>query len=247
MISDERPEYGSLQAIFCGPYLLAGLSHGDWDINAKSSTSFAEWLTPVPSDYNSQLISLSQGSGAAIFFVSNSNNTMEMRSLPQPGTNAAVASTFRLVFKDGNSSTPSDAIGKLVMLEPFDLPGMSVVQYGEGKSLGVAGSSEGGVFRLVAGLDGKDSSVSLESEDHEGCFVYSGVDYKSETIIELSCSTRSSDDDGFKQGASFTLRKGFNEYHPISFVGKGVHRNFLLSPLLSLMDESYNVYFNIHS
>lgn len=249
LISDERPEYGSLQAILCGPYLLAGLSHGDWDINAKSATSFADWLTPVPSYYNSQLISLSQESGAAIFFVSNSNNTMKMRSVPQPGTNAAVTSTFRLVLKDGNSSTPSDAIGKLVMLELFDYPGMSVVHYGEGKSLGVAGLSEakGGVFRLVTGLDGKDSSVSLESEDHEGCFVYSGVDYKSETIIKLSCSSKSSDDDGFKQGASFSLRKGFNEYHPISFVAKGVQRNFLLSPLLSLMDESYNVYFNIHS
>lgn len=248
-IKDERPEYGSLQAILCGPYLLAGLSHGDRDINAKSATSFADWLTPVPSYYNSQLISLSQESGAAIFFVSNSNNTMKMRSVPQPGTNAAVTSTFRLVLKDGNSSTPSDAIGKLVMLEPFDYPGMSVVHYGEGKSLGVADLSEakGGVFRLVTGLDGKDSSVSLESEDHEGCFVYSGVDYKSETIIKLSCSSKSSDDDGFKQGASFSLRKGFNEYHPISFVAKGVQRNFLLSPLLSLMDESYNVYFNIHS
>lgn len=248
-IKDERPEYGSLQAILFGPYLLAGLSHGDRDINAKSATSFADWLTPVPSYYNSQLISLSQESGAAIFFVSNSNNTMKMRSVPQPGTNAAVTSTFRLVLKDGNSSTPSDAIGKLVMLEPFDYPGMSVVHYGEGKSLGVAGLSEakGGVFRLVTGLDGKDSSVSLESEDHEGCFVYSGVDYKSETIIKLSCISKSSDDDGFKQGASFSLRKGFNEYHPISFVAKGVQRNFLLSPLLSLVDESYNVYFNIHS
>ncbi|KAH6813705.1 proline-tRNA ligase [Perilla frutescens var. frutescens] len=246
-IKDERPEYASLQAIFYGPYLLAGLSHGDWDINAKSTTSFADWITPVPSEYNSQLISLSQDTGASIFFVSNSNNALKMETLPQVGTNAAVRSTFLLLLKDptlGNFSKPSEAIEKLVMLEPFDFPGMAVVHYGEGKSLGIEDASEANaaVFRLVAGLDGKDTTVSLESEDQKGCFVCSGVD----TSIKLSCSFRSSDD-GFKQAASFTMRKGFNEYHPISFVAKGMQRNFLLSPLLSFMDESYTVYFNMHS
>ncbi|XP_057798233.1 uncharacterized protein LOC131014320 [Salvia miltiorrhiza] len=248
-IKDDRQGYSSLQAIFYGPYLLAGLSQGDWDINAKSATAFADWLTPIPSEYNSQLISLSQGPDAAILFVSNSNNTINMANVPLRGTNAAVSSTFRFILKDGalgNFTTRSDAIDKLVVLEPFDLPGMAVMHHGEGKALRVAHSAEGdgAVFRLVAGLDGKDSSVSMESKDQKGCFVCSGADKS----VKLSCRSSGSPDDGlFKQAASFTMRQGFNQYHPISFVAKGMQRNFLLSPLLSLMDESYTVYFNIHS
>ncbi|KAL1539612.1 hypothetical protein AAHA92_24071 [Salvia divinorum] len=249
-IKDDRQEYASLQAIFYGPYLLAGLTQRDWDINAKSASAFADWLTPLPSKYNSQLISLSQGPEAAILFVSNSNNTLKMASLPQAGTDAAASSTFRLVSKDPaleDLTGPWDAIDKLVVLEPFDLPGMAVVHHGEGKPLGVVAHSAeagGAVFRLVNGLDGNDASVSMESGDQKGCYVCSGTDKSS---IKLSCVSSGSSDDGFKQAASFTLRKGFNQYHPISFVAKGMNRNFLLSPLLSLMDESYTVYFNIHS
>lgn len=174
-----------------------------------------------------------------------------MENFPQSGTNSAVSSSFRLILKEptpGNFSKPSDAVGKLVMLEPFNLPGSVIVHYGEGKNLGVADSSEasGAVFRLIAGLNGNDTTVSLESEEQNGCFIYSGVDYKNGTNVKLSCNSRSSDE-GFKQAASFTLREGFSQYHPISFVAKGIQRNFLLSPLLSLRDEFYTVYFNIHS
>jgi hypothetical protein len=35
------------------------------------------------------------------------------------------------------------------------------------------------------------------------------------------------------------------QYHPISFVAKGLRRNFLLEPLYSLRDEFYTVYFNL--
>ncbi|KAK6164206.1 hypothetical protein DH2020_001070 [Rehmannia glutinosa] len=250
-IKDERPEYGSIQAIFYGPYLLAGLSDGDWNINAKSATSFSDWITPVPSDYNSHLISLSQESGESTFALTNSNTSLKMEKIPQPGTNSAVSSSFRLVLKEstpGNFSKPTDAIGKLVMLEPFDFPGTVIVHYGEGKNLGVSDSSKasGAVFRLVAGLDGNNTTVSLEAEGQNGCFVYSGVNYKNGTSVKLSCNSRSSDE-GFKQAASFTLRKGLSEYHPVSFAAKGVKRNFLLSPLLSLRDESYTVYFDIYS
>lgn len=170
-----------------------------------------------------------------------------MASLPQAGTNAAATSTFRLVPKDPsiqNFSSPSDAIDKLVSLEPFDFPGMAIVHYGEGKSLGVGDPSEAdhrAVFRLVSGLNGKDSTFSLESEDQKGCFAY-----RDDTRIELRCSTKSTDD-GFKEGASFTMRKGFSEYDGMSFVAKGMERNFLLSPLLSIWDESYTVYFSMHS
>ncbi|PIN10769.1 hypothetical protein CDL12_16636 [Handroanthus impetiginosus] len=249
-IKDDRPEYATVQAILFGPYLLAALSYGDWDINAKSSTSFSDWITPVPASYNSLLISLSQESGETIFTLENSNGSLKMDSIPEPGTNDAVSSSFRLVSNNQTDfSGPADAIGKLVMLEPFDFPGKVIAHYGEGKNLGVADSSDanGAVFRLIPGLDGKKTTVSLESEDQNGCFIYSGLDNNNDTSVKLGCNSRSSTDEGFNEAASFTLRKGFSEYHPISFVAKGMQRNFLLSPLLSLRDESYTVYFNIHS
>ncbi|XP_022846362.1 uncharacterized protein LOC111369111 [Olea europaea var. sylvestris] len=111
----------------------------------------------------------------------------------------------------------------------------------------ITDSSKGGgssTFRLISGLDGKNRKVSLESEDHKGCFLYSSIDYQSVTSVKLR---RKSSESGFKQAASFTLRKGLSEYHPMSFVAKGSDRNFLLAPLLSLRDEYYTVYFNIQS
>nr|KYP71149.1 hypothetical protein KK1_010393 [Cajanus cajan] len=44
---------------------------------------------------------------------------------------------------------------------------------------------------------------------------------------------------------SFVTRKGLSQYHPISFVAKGINRNFLLEPLFSFRDEHYTVYFKI--
>ncbi|KAL2507889.1 hypothetical protein Fot_31536 [Forsythia ovata] len=158
--------------------------------------------------------------------------------------------SFKCSKRDNDNykfSGPTDAIGKLVMLEPFNFPGMLIVHQGVEQYLGVTDASNGGgssTFSLISGLDGKNGTVSLESTDHKGCFVYSGINYISGTSIKLSCK---SSDSGFKQAASFTLTKGFSEYHPISFVAKGANRNFLLAPLLSLRDESYTVYFNIQS
>ncbi|XP_059287994.1 uncharacterized protein LOC132041185 [Lycium ferocissimum] len=250
-IKDDRPEYASLQAILYGPYLLAGHSSGDWDIETKSTTSLSDLITPVPADYNSYLISLTQQSGDATFVLTSSNQSIQMEKFPETGTDAAVSATFRLVSLDKSSVKPSehkDLIGKQVLLELFDLPGMFISQQGQEQSLGVAGSSDdgGSLFRLTAGLDGKDDTVSLESEAQKGCFIYSGVDYKSSSSVKLSCNAKSLDD-GFKQAASFILGNGISEYHPISFVAKGAKRNFILSPLLSFRDESYTVYFNIQS
>jgi len=236
-------EYASIQAILYGPYLLAALSDGDWDINAKLSY----WITPVPSEYNSRLVSLSQQSGDSTYvIITNTNTSLSMQSLPKPGTNSAASSSFRLVLKDtGNFSKPEDAIGKLVMLEPFHLPGMAIAEYGEGKDLGVKECSSDGsgvFFRMVAGLDGEGKSVSLESGDKKGCFVCSDSG-----TLRLCCSTSKSWGEDFKRGTSFTMHKGLAEYHPISFVAKGMHKNFLLSPLLALRDESYTIYFDFHS
>ncbi|KAJ4971932.1 hypothetical protein NE237_005031 [Protea cynaroides] len=249
-IKDERPEYASIQAILYGPYLLAGLTSGDWDIKTGAASSPSDWITEIPKTYNSQLISLSQVINNVTLVFMNTNNSITMEKLPESGTDSAVHATFRFISKDMISSQFSsrmDFIGKFVMLEPFDLPGMLVVQ-GPNESLAVATATndEGlSTFKVVAGLDGNDNTISLESQSRQGCFVYSGgLNSNSGTIAKLSCQSGMADA-GFQQAASFTLTSGMSEYHPISFVAKGARRNFLLMPLLSLRDESYTLYFNI--
>lgn len=232
-----------------GPYLLVGLTVGDRNINAKAAGSLSDWITPIPASYNSHLITLSQESGNKTFVLANSNKSIKVGTLPEPGSNHSVYATFRLILKDSNSSKLSaaeDFIGKSVLLEPFDIPGMVVVQQGIDQSLGVADSSgsSNSVFLLVAGLDGKKKSVSLESERHRGCYMYSVRNLH--VSVKLKCSSGSSDV-GFKQAASFTLRDGISKYDPISFVAKGGTRNFVLQPLHSVRDENYVVYFNIQS
>ncbi|XP_030952817.1 uncharacterized protein LOC115975906 isoform X2 [Quercus lobata] len=252
-INDDRPEFASLQAILYGPYLLSGHTSGDWDIKTGSANSLSDWITPIPAAYKTSLVSLSQESGDTTFVLTNSNQSITMEKLPAPGTNSAVHATFRLILNSSSPaevSTMKDAIGRSVMLEPFDFPGMVVVHQGKEKNLAVADSSGSGgfsVFRLVAGLDGRAETVSLESESNKDCFVYSGVDYNSGKSTKLSCKSESSDTDFDKAAASFVLNKGISEYHPISFMAKGARRNFLLAPLLSFQDESYTIYFNIQS
>ncbi|KAF2317728.1 hypothetical protein GH714_039687 [Hevea brasiliensis] len=249
-IKDDRSEYASVQAILYGPYLLAGHTIGDWNIKSGSADSLSDWITPIPPTYNNYLVSFSQQSGDSALALTNSNQTITMQNFPKSGTDASVYATFRLILNGSSSSelsTIENAIGNYVMLEPFDLPGMVLVQQGEDDGLAVASSDSGdgsSIFRLVSGLDGKDGTISLESVSHEGCFVFSGVDYQSGTSLKLSCNSESSD---IHQGASFVMNKGLSEYHPISFVAKGEKRNFLLAPLLSFRDESYTIYFNIHA
>ncbi|KAI9398640.1 hypothetical protein POPTR_003G206000v4 [Populus trichocarpa] len=250
-IKDERHEYASVQAILYGPYLLAGHTSGDWNLKSGSGNSLSDSITPIPGSYNGQLVSFSQESGISTFVLTNSNQSISMEKLPESGTDASLQATFRLVFKDSSSSKLSsvkDVIGKSVMLEPFHLPGMLLVQQGKDRSFTLTNSADddgSSIFRVVSGLDGKDGTVSLESGIQNGCYVYSGVDYKSGQSMKLSCKSGSSSDTGFNQGASFVMNKGLSQYHPISFVAKGDKRNFLLAPLHSLRDESYTIYFNI--
>ncbi|KAF3664518.1 hypothetical protein T459_31515 [Capsicum annuum] len=213
-IKDDRPEHATVQAILFGPYLLAGHSSGDWYIVANSTTALSDLITPIPADYNANLISLMQESGNTTFVLTNSNQSFQMEKYPEAGTNAAVSATFRLISLDKSSVKPSeykDLIGKQVMLELFDLPEMFISHQGQEQSLGIADSSDegGSLFRVTAGLDGKDSTVSLESESQKGCFIYSGVDYKSSSTVKLSSNTKSSDA-GFKQAASFTFGNGIS-------------------------------------
>ncbi|KAJ6944583.1 hypothetical protein NC652_009831 [Populus alba x Populus x berolinensis] len=250
-IKDDRREYASVQAILYGPYLLAGHTSGDWNLKTGSGNSLSDSITPIPGSYNGQLVSFSQESGISTFVLTISNQSISMEKLPESGTDASLQATFRLVLKDPSSSKLSsvkDVIGKSVMLEPFHLPGMLLVQLGKDRSFALTNSADddgSSIFRVVPGLDGKDGTVSLESGIQNGCYVYSGVDYKSGQSMKLSCKSETSSDTGFNQGASFLMNKGLTQYHPISFVAKGDKRNFLLAPLHSLRDESYTIYFNI--
>ncbi|KAJ6387852.1 hypothetical protein OIU77_026423 [Salix suchowensis] len=250
-IKDDRHEYASIQAILYGPYLLAGHTSGDWNLKSGSGNSLSDSITPIPASYNGQLVSFSQESGNSTFVLANSNYSISMEKLPESGTDASLQATFRLLFKDSSSSKLSsfkDVIGKSVMLEPFDLPGMLLVQQGKDRGFAVTKSADddgSSIFRVVSGLDGKDGTVSLESGIQNGCYVYSGVDYNSGQSMKLSCKSGTSLDTSFNQGASFVMNEGLSQYHPISFVAKGDKRNFLLAPLYSLRDESYTIYFHI--
>ncbi|KAG5124122.1 hypothetical protein JHK82_030859 [Glycine max] len=243
--TDDRPEYASVQAILYGPYLLAGhTTGGDWDLKAGANN--ADWITPIPASYNSQLVSFFRDFEGSTFVLTNSNKSVSMQKLPEYGTDLTLQATFRIVLKDSSSkfSTLADANDRSVMLEPFDFPGMNVIHQGAGKPLLIADSSHGGpssVFLLVPGLDGRNETVSLESQSNKGCYVYSGMSPSSG--VKLSC--KSDSDATFNKATSFVALQGLSQYNPISFVAKGTNRNFLLQPLLSFRDEHYTVYFNI--
>ncbi|KAH0888128.1 hypothetical protein HID58_050557, partial [Brassica napus] len=247
--SDDRPEYSSLQAILYGPYLLAGLTSRDWSITTQPKDG--KWISSIPETHNTHLVTLSQQSGNLSYVLSNNNQTITMEVSPEPGTQAAVAATFRLVTADskGKVSIPEELIGSVVMIEPFDFPGMLVAQATD-SSLAVQDSSstdqEASSFRLVDGVDGNPGSVSLRLESKKGCFVYSDETLKGGMKLRLKCDSDVADDK-FKQAASFRLRKGMSQYNPMSFVMSGTQRNFVLSPLFSLRDETYNVYFSVQT
>lgn len=248
-ISDDRPEYSSLQAILYGPYLLAGHTSRDWSITTQAKAG--KWITSIPETHNSHLVTFSQQSGNISYVLSNSNQTITMKVSPETGTQDAVAATFRLVTDDSKQriSGPEGLIGSLVLLEPFDFPGMLVMQATD-TSLTVQASSsttkEASSFRLVSGVDGKPGSVSLRLESKKGCFVYSDQTPKPGMKLRVECDSDVTDEK-FKQAASFRLKTGMHQYNPMSFVMSGTQRNFVLSPLFSLRDETYNVYFSLQN
>ncbi|CAM0910021.1 unnamed protein product [Alopecurus aequalis] len=246
-IKDDRPEYASLQAVLFGPFLLAGLTTGDWD--AKPGAAISDWITPVPASYNSQLVTLTQESSGGTLVLSTANATsLTMQPRPQGGgTDAAVHATFRLVpqgssltttkrrhAKNGTATTmtePSSA-----MIEPFDLPGMAITN-----SLTVSGEkSPASLFNVVPGLDGEPGSVSLELGTRPGCFLVTAG-----AKVQVGCRSGGGGEAGFSRAASFVGAEPLRRYHPISFAAKGARRSFLLEPLFTLRDEFYTVYFNL--
>ncbi|OMO60912.1 hypothetical protein COLO4_33681 [Corchorus olitorius] len=228
-IQDDRPDFASVQAILFGPYVLAGHSNGDWDIQTKKysiTKSLSEWITPIPQTYNSLLVSFSQAIRNSTFALSKHGDDhhdqamISMLNYPQPGTNGSVNATFRLIIDDPNFkgfSSVKDVIGKSVALEPFDLPGMAVAHQGPGQNLTVVSNSEtskrSSTFHLVAGLDGNKNSVSLEADTPKGCFVVtsgakSSVKNRSKSAtapcVRLSCNFKLKKS---KKKASFVLSK----------------------------------------
>lgn len=157
-----------------------------------------------------------------------------MQQLPEPGSNSSVFATFRLVFTE-----QKDTIAQGVMLEPYSLPGSFLVHQGRDQTLTVDSNSVtwNSVFYMVNNDDG---TVQLEAQTEEGCFVSN-----SGGVVMLECDSSGSDDE-FLKATSFVVRDGISRYDPISFVAKGLRRNFLLQPLFSLRDEHYTVYFNIN-
>ncbi|XP_076941391.1 uncharacterized protein LOC143610934 [Bidens hawaiensis] len=235
-IQDERSEYSSLHAILFGPYLLVAIITGDSDLKPDSD-SLSEWITPIPSDYNSHLISLSQQTGETTLAIAHTSNYLTTVEYPDPGTSYSVFSTFRIVPADPKTrvSSRNDVINKTVMLEPYSLPGMVIIEQGKEQNLRISGSfdSKNAVFRFV---DGNEGMVRLESESQKGCFVHSF-----NGTVKLSCDSAGSD-----SATSFKVNDGISSYHPISFVAKGLNMNYLLQPLFSLRDEHYTVYFKLH-
>ncbi|XP_071706513.1 uncharacterized protein [Rutidosis leptorrhynchoides] len=232
-IQDDRPEYSSLHSILYGPYLLVALTTDEVDLNPDSSASLSDWVTPIPADFSSQLVSFSQESEYSTLAISHTINTIIMQEFPEPGSTSSVFTTFRLI-----SIEPNNTVSQPVMLEPYSLPGSVLVHQGREKSLGIENYSDNknSLFNLVTGDDGM---VRLEAQTEEGCFVsnFNGT-------VNLKCDSGGSDD-AFLKSTSFVIGDGISQYHPISFVVKGFKRNFLLQPLFSLRDEHYTVYFNI--
>ncbi|XP_054798644.1 uncharacterized protein LOC129303381 isoform X1 [Prosopis cineraria] len=246
-IKDDRPEYASLQAILYGPYLLVGHTTRDWDIKVRSDESNANWITSIPTTHNDELATLSQDISGSTFALTNSNQSLIMQKLPEPGTESAPHATFRLISSESNSkfSTVREVADTSVMLEPYDLPGKLLTHQGAENVLVITDSSNAGissVFNVLAGLDGQNGTISLESKSNKGCFVCSTGSGES---VKLSCSSGS--DANFNQAASFIATEGISQYNPISFVAKGARRNFVLEPLYSFRDETYTVYFNIQA
>ncbi|KAI7733080.1 hypothetical protein M8C21_033485 [Ambrosia artemisiifolia] len=202
-IQDDRSEYASLHAILFGPYLLVALTTTDSDLKPESD-SLSDWITPIPSDYNSNLISLSQESSHNNFALAHNSNSITTIQFPDPGTSNSVFATFRIIPTDPKTRVSSNnVIGKTVMFEPYILPGMVIIEQGKEKSLGIVDS------------------------------------------VKLSCDSGESDS-GFMAATSFKVNDGISNYHPISFVAKGVNMSYLLQPLYSLRDEHYTVYFKLH-
>nr|CAB3468411.1 unnamed protein product [Digitaria exilis] len=238
--------------VLFGPFLLAGLTTGDWDANTGGGATAAasDWITPISPDSNSQLVTLVQESdGGKAFVLSAMNGSLRMQERPKDsgGSDEAVHATFRLISQGSVvsvSGAATNATFSAMMLEPFDMPGMVVTD----KLTVSADKSSGALLDVVPGLDGSQGSVSLELRARPGCFLVAGGE---EVLVGCGGVRKrggGGDGDGgvgFRRAASFARAEPMRRYHPMSFAARGVRRNFLLEPLFTLRDEFYTIYFNL--
>ena len=142
------------------PYLLAGMTDGEWDLSIGNTTSFSDWITSVPPDFTSQLFTFSQESkisgstesknNTLVVTYNNISKSIIMDSFPQEGTNEAAHATFRIVDSDTetsgkkmkNSGSAMDFVGKTVYIEIFDHPGMVIAHQGINYNLTVSRQGE---------------------------------------------------------------------------------------------------------
>ncbi|XP_078442990.1 uncharacterized protein LOC144712614 [Wolffia australiana] len=234
-IKDDRVPLGSVQAVLFGPYLLAGLASDDWELSPGNFTELSDWIRPVPQEHQNQLVTLVQQFKNGVLVFSRTNSSITMEEAPVEGSNAAVLASFRAVPL--NSSSES-----LIMLEPFDLPGMAVAPLDADQSLAISLSpGKESVFRLVALPKGEQNAVLLESMHHPGCFLHGPPRRAAGEKVRLVCGPPAAT----AKEARFSLYSGSRAYDPISFVARGTRRQFLLEPLANLRDETYTVYFNV--
>lgn len=282
-LKDDRPQFMSIQAILFGPYLLAGMSYGDWDLSLKNTKSSTELVTAVPHSFSSQLFSFCQEEKVpsslelnhSTLVFTRSNNSILMEPIPGIGTDEAASATFRIIelvpkaciaeCRTSKATSVLDFVGSDIYLESFSFPGMLVAHNGvnntvsiinrlqliigdkEHCSMGICSPllpEQDAIFRVLPGLDGNDGSVSLESANFRGCFLYGAESYQVGQAVQLRCNPLVTDL-AFNRATSFTWNTGYAKYHPISFIARGSRRAYLLAPLLSYRDESYTVYFNI--
>ncbi|CAN6177540.1 unnamed protein product [Urochloa humidicola] len=242
-IKDDRPEYASIQAVLFGPFLLAGLTTGDWDAKTGGAAAApSDWIIPILPESNSQLVSLAQESGGKAFVLSAVNGSLMMKKRPKYSgdTDAAVHATFRLVPHGSGAGAAANSTAA-VMLEPFDMPGMVVTE----KLTVSAEKSSGALFNVVPGLDGAPGSVSLELGFRAGCFLVGSGGGKAHIGCGGGVMKHGEGGAAFRRAASFARAEPLRRYHPMSFAAKGVRRTFLLEPLFTLRDESYTTYFNL--
>ncbi|KAG0579015.1 hypothetical protein KC19_4G066200 [Ceratodon purpureus] len=125
-IQDDRSRYSALHAIMYGPFVMTGLSTGEWKLGNLGSLS--KWMHPVPAAYRSQLSTFSQdhvikGQYSGPLVMACDNGTAVMSSVPVDGTNQCGHATFR-VADPLDDHLQKDTYGKrLVSLELFSQPG----------------------------------------------------------------------------------------------------------------------------
>ncbi|KAI9114790.1 hypothetical protein K1719_014488 [Acacia pycnantha] len=89
------------------------------------------------------------------------------------------------------------------------------------------------------------------------CTTHSIIDgqkmgYNEGEEVKLKCKSDGGGDssDGttllFNKAVSFVAGKGLKQYHPISFIAKGLNRSYLMEPIHSFADELCTPYLNIH-